>query len=91
MNMASVKVDPGQGITTILPKAHLDEIQEAPSEKKDCDDIAVKEGDKPNETQDPNRPKGARFALLYLCILLGSFFTGYVRDLCPKTIRRMSS
>jgi hypothetical protein len=85
MNMASVKVDPGQGITTILPKAHLDEIQEAPSEKKDCDDIAVKEGDKPNET------KGARFALLYLCILLGSFFTGYVRDLCPKTIRRMSS
>lgn len=27
---------------------------------------------------DANSPKGARFLVLYSCILLGNFFTGYV-------------
>ena len=77
--------------TTIPPDAASDDIQNAPSEKKDYNDVALQEGDKPDETQDPNRPKGVRFALLYLCILLGSFFIGYVGDLCLVTIRRISS
>jgi hypothetical protein len=64
--------------TTISSKAHSGEIQDARSEKKDCEDVACQ--DKLDEAQDPNRPKGVRFALLYLCILLGSFSIGYVRD-----------
>ena len=64
--------------TTISSKARSGEIQDAPSEKKDCNDFACQ--DELDEAQDPNRPKGVRFALLYLCILLGSFFIGYVRD-----------
>lgn len=31
------------------------------------------------EIENPQRPKGAKFAILFLCILLGDFFVGYVR------------
>lgn len=89
--MVSDKADPEQGIvgvTAVSPKACPDDIQDAPSEKKDRDDVASHNGDKAHEIQDPNRPTGVRFALLYLCILLGSFFIGYVRG---QTIRKRSS
>jgi hypothetical protein len=66
--------------TTISSKARSHNVQDAPSEKKDCGDATSQSGDELDEAQDPNRPKGVRFALLYLCILLGSFFIGYVRD-----------
>jgi hypothetical protein len=92
--MDSEKADPEQGtarITAVSPKACSDDIQDAPSEKKDCENVASQSGDKPDETQDPNRPTGVRFALLYLCILLGSFFIGYVRDLPPKRFAVLSS
>lgn len=77
--MADVERETAQ-ITIIPSKTRLDEFQDAPPEKKVCDDV----GDKLDETQDPNQPKGVRFALLYTCILLGSFFIGYVRDVRPK-------
>jgi hypothetical protein len=73
--------------TTIPPKACSNDVQDAPSEKKVCNDV----GDKLDDTQDSNRPKGVQFALLYLCILLGSFFIGYVRDVGPQTNCKMSS
>jgi hypothetical protein len=85
--MASDKADPEQGTvraTATPSKARSEDIQDAPSEKKVCNDIASQDGDSIDEIQDPNRPKGVRFALLYLCILLGSFFIGYVRDIGPK-------
>jgi hypothetical protein len=72
--------------TTISSKTRSGDIQDAPSEKKDCDDAASQDGDRLDEAQDPNRPKGVRFALLYLCVLLGSFFIGYVRDTGLPTI-----
>jgi len=34
--------------------------------------------DNEQEERDPNSPTGVRFAILYACILLGNFFTGYV-------------
>lgn len=30
------------------------------------------------ETENPNRPKGFRFAVVFACILMGDFFVGYV-------------
>lgn len=30
------------------------------------------------ETENPNRPTGLRFAIVYISILLGDFFVGYV-------------
>ena len=30
------------------------------------------------ETENPDRPKGIRFVIVYSCILLGDFFVGYV-------------
>ncbi len=32
-----------------------------------------------DEIENPERPTGARFAVLFFCILLGDFFSGYVR------------
>jgi hypothetical protein len=89
--MASDKTDVELGTArtaAISMKARSNDIQNAPSEKKDREDIASKDGDRLDETQDPNLPKGVRFALLYLCILLGSFFIGYVRE---QTIRKRPS
>lgn len=33
-------------------------------------------------TENPDRPKGIRFVIVYSCILLGDFFVGYVRRSC---------
>jgi hypothetical protein len=89
--MASDKAaDPEQGTVQMMavsPKACSDDIQDAPSDKKDHDGVVSQDGDKLDKTRDPNRPKGVRFALLYLCILLGSFFIGYVRGNVPGKIR----
>ena len=65
-------------MTAVSPKARPDDIQDATSEKKDCEDVTSQSGGELDEAPDPNQPKGVRFALLYLCILLGSFFVGYV-------------
>ena len=49
--------------------------------------VAAKEEEDPSDSSD--RPKGARFALLFTCILLGSFFVGYVcvhLNICDSTI-----
>lgn len=46
-------------------------------------DFPSQNDDNALEAQDPNKPKGVRFALLYLCILIGSFGGGYVRDIYP--------
>ena len=34
-------------------------------------------------TENPDRPKGIRFVIVYSCILLGDFFVGYVSRFCP--------
>ena len=34
--------------------------------------------DGPSETENPNRPKGFRFAVVFACILMADFFVGYV-------------
>lgn len=34
--------------------------------------------DEPTETENPNRPKGIKFVILFLCILLGVFYVGYL-------------
>jgi len=57
-------------------------------EPKNDEPCTIVEGAEPNsaesppETSDdvenPNRPKGFSFAVLYTCILFGDFFTGYV-------------
>jgi hypothetical protein len=31
-----------------------------------------------DDVENPNRPKGFSFAIVYTCILFGDFFTGYV-------------
>lgn len=31
-----------------------------------------------DETENPDRPRGFKFAVAYSCILLGDFFVGYV-------------
>jgi hypothetical protein len=31
-----------------------------------------------DDVENPNRPKGFSFAIIYTCILFGDFFTGYV-------------
>lgn len=31
-----------------------------------------------DETENPDRPKGFRFAVVFACILMGDFFVGYV-------------
>lgn len=33
-------------------------------------------------TENPDRPKGIRFVIVYSCILLGDFFVGYVSRFC---------
>jgi len=38
--------------------------------------------DETPETENPNRPKGFRFAVVFACILLGDFFVGYVGFSC---------
>lgn len=38
------------------------------------------------ETEDFDQPKGVRFVLLYLCVLLGSFFAGYVCQITSSSI-----
>lgn len=40
------------------------------------------------ETENPARPKGARFVILFLSILAGDFFVGYVCDkMFPRCCR----
>lgn len=34
-----------------------------------------------DDVENPNRPKGFSFAVVYTCILFGDFFTGYVNFL----------
>lgn len=34
------------------------------------------------ETENPDRPKGIKFVIVYGCILLGDFFVGYVSGFC---------
>lgn len=34
-----------------------------------------------DETENPDRPKGFRFAVVFACILMGDFFVGYVSGL----------
>jgi hypothetical protein len=71
-------------------QTYPDDCEHAPPEKIDRDPSDM--GGTPvdvnimTETKDSDRPKGVRFALLYLCILLGSFFIGYVRDTDPALI-----
>ena len=37
-----------------------------------------------DEIENPDRPRGFKFAVLFVCILLGDFFTGYVREIAPN-------
>lgn len=39
---------------------------------------ALRDAHGEDEIENPDRPRGVRFAILFLCILLGDFFTGYV-------------
>ena len=39
-----------------------------------------------DDYENQNRPKGVKFAILFLCILLGDFFVGYVRPLPPQRV-----
>lgn len=32
-----------------------------------------------DDIENPDRPKGVRFAIVFACILMGDFFIGYVR------------
>jgi len=66
---------------------HASELEEAgqtstfSEEKARADDAESGSVVVPAEQKDENDdgPKGIRFALLFTCILLGSFFIGYVR------------
>lgn len=40
-----------------------------------------------DEIENPDRPRGFTFAVVFACILMGDFFVGYVSDLA--TIRQL--
>lgn len=42
-------------------------------------DTVTDQGVNAGEIENPDRPKGFRFAVVYACILMGDFFVGYVR------------
>lgn len=48
------------------------------SEKKAPTNATVDDG---GEIENPSRPKGVRFAVLFLSILAGDFFVGYVSNI----------
>lgn len=60
-------------------------LEKGDHEPSDVGAIPV-DSDNMTETKDSDQPKGVRFALLYLCVLLGSFFIGYVCHITSPSI-----
>jgi hypothetical protein len=73
---ATIELDDIAQITPQSKKEAVPEIREGPATAKDNESV-----------ENVNRPKGARFALLFISILLGSFFMGYV---CIHTLGKDS-
>ena len=69
---------------------HANGLNKAPDERspllarsqeqpRDDDGDASEVAQADNGSDDAQKPKGIRFAVLYTCLLLGCFFVGYVR------------
>ena len=71
------------GVAALADESRAQDAECQRPEKTSCEkaeSAAVSQDEEAADAhEDPNRPKGVRFALLYFCILLGSFFMGYVR------------
>lgn len=68
------------------PGKTLNLSQEKATADAESGSVAAQANEKPESIQGP---KGIRFALLFTCILLGSFFIGYVstgmsQEICPS-------
>ena len=81
--MASFATAPTAAITSAVGHASQETTETEPQGNQDTNNNgASRSSDEEageEEFENPNRPKGVKFAILFLCILLGDFFVGYVR------------
>jgi hypothetical protein len=65
-----------------LEEDSIDEIHangsKAPARSDDKDEDVAAAVDAVDAAENPKRPTGFRFAIIYGCILIGDFFVGYV-------------